>query len=444
MSSHLRLYFAALEAFVFAAFEHRGRYFRRPGKDFTRRRLLPFERLVFLALSLLKRSNSVELDSFFQFLRLPTLPASKSALTQARKKLLPVFFEDFFRHSAAAFFQCFGPRRWRGFRLWATDGTGFRLPDCPGVGDTFGWHGNQHDRVPSTRLSLCCDLLNFVAVDARLHPREVSEAFVATCFVQTIPTDVLMVYDRGYASQIIPFLHQLHGSQCVVRMPVGRSHAVRDFVASGKREQIITETLGQRARESLRDIGVQLKDPRPAITSRLVRVDLPTGETEVLLTTLTDRKKFPHTQFARVYAARWGIETCFFVLKSFLQLTNFSAHLPGLVHADIFAALAFFNLLTASLWPLREKIKQLNRRRRHDYQPNRNVAAGLLKLRILRWFLGDEAKNEAKIKGSINDFHQQILRSLEAVRPGKSKERRRRLMRGTERHVHEKNYRRAF
>lgn len=440
MLSHLRQYFTSISSFVSDAFVQRERFFRCPDKDFTRRRLLPFERLIFLQQSLLKRSNAVELDVFFQFLQFPTLPATKSALTQARKKVLPVFFEDFFQHSTHSFYQYFEPKRWKNFRLWATDGTGFRLPDCPAVGHTFGWHGNQHQRVPSTRLSLCYDLLNFVAVDARLHPREISETFVATCFVPTIPSDVLMVYDRGYASQIIPFLHQLFGSQCVVRMPIEQSKTIKAFVTSGKREQIITEPLGQRARESLRELDIFPSDPRPHITYRLIRVDLPTGETEVLLTTLIDKKKYPHTCFAKIYCSRWGIETCFFILKSFLQITNFSAHLPDLCHADIFCAFTFFNLLTASLRPVEPKIKRLNRRRKHDYQPNRNVAAGLLKIRILQWFLG----NKAKIEGSIADFHRQILRTLEAVRPGKNKERRRRILRGNERHVHEKNYRRAF
>lgn len=441
MLSPLRRYFESIRTFVVSATGQSSLYFRRPGKDFTRCRLLPLPRVAFLTCSLLKRSNSVELDAFFaQFSSKNLLPATKSALTQARKKLLPLFFEDMFVRTVTAFFQCFEPKRWKGFRLWATDGTGFRLPDCPGVGEMFGWHGNQHGRVPSTRLSMCCDLLNFVITAARLHPRDISETFAGTCCAQTLPADVLMVYDRGYASQIIPFLHQFYGSHCVVRMPVGQSKTIRAFVESGKREQTITEPLGQRARESLKELGICPEKTAASITYRLIRVGLPTGETEVLLTTLLDQKKYPHTCFSKVYAARWGIESCFFALKSFLQIANFSAHLPDLCHADIFSAFIFFNLQTAALKPLEPKIKQLNRQRKHDYKPNRNVAAGLLKHRICQWFLGDAAQ----IEDSIAQFHRLILRSLEAVRPDKNKERRRRLMRGTERHSHEKNYRRAF
>ena len=52
----------------------------------------------------------------------------------------PKFFKDIFQFGVALFYHCF-----RGMRLWAADGTGFRLPDEQ-------WLGNRHGRVPSTRL----------------------------------------------------------------------------------------------------------------------------------------------------------------------------------------------------------------------------------------------------------------------------------------------------
>lgn len=440
MMSPLRRYFESLSAFVQAAQCKPNLYFRQPGRDFTRRRLLTFSRLVFLTLSLLKKSNSVELEQFFGQISGSLLPASKSALTQARKKLLPVFFEDLLDRSIVAFYQHFETARWKGFRLWATDGSGFRLPDAPAVGDSFGWHGNQHNRVPSARMSVCYDLLNRLVTAVRLHPREISETWVATCHVQTIPEDVLMVYDRGYGSQIIPVLHHHYGSNCIIRMPLSGSNTVKSFVSSGKREQIITEPLGQKAREWLRNLEIPALEIPSEVTCRLIRFELSTGEVEVLLTTLLDKKRYSYTHFGRIYRARWGIESCFFTLKSLLQLANFSAHLPDLCRADIYAVFIFHNLQTASLEPLKKQIRQISKDRRYEYQPNRNVSAGFLKRCIPIWFLGAVPEIEA----TIGRYHRLILRTLEAKRPDQSKERRRRLMRGTERHVHEKNYRRAL
>ena len=80
---------------------------------------------------------------------------------------------------------------------------------------------------------------------------------------------------------------------------------------------------------------------------RLVRVELSTGETEVLLTTLTDQKKYPAREFGPLYNCRWGVETCFFLLKSLLQLARFSAVTVNNAWQDIYATLIGYNFLSA-------------------------------------------------------------------------------------------------
>jgi len=176
------------------------------------------------------------------------------------------------------------------------------------------------------------------------------------------------------------------------------------------------------------------------ITYRLIRVKLPTGETEVLLTTLIDKKRYGYQHFASLYNKRWGIETALFVIKSLFQLASFSSIKPNLCWAEIYSHFMLYNIQTASFKPLKKQIKAINYRRCLDYQPNRNTSAGLLKRYLIRFMLGDETELEAQILS----YQSQILRNLEPLRPNKNKVRKRRLMRGTERHSHEKNYRRAF
>ena len=439
MSSPFCKYLDALRQFPFSVCEQPQYYFRRPGRDFTRRRSLWLDRLVWLGVGLLKKTLSVELDHFFAALGTGEVSVSKSALCQARQKLLPRFYQDFFFFSVGAYYQYLPFRRWRGFRVWATDGTGFRLPDAPGLGDAFGWHGNQYDLVPSTRLLLSFDVLNEVAATARFHTRHTSELVVAQRHIERLPKDVLTVYDRGYASHIIPFLHLLHGTHCVIRMPVDKSLAVRAFVASGKRQAIVAERLGVKARLALRELGAAEVPLGATITYRLVRVTLPTGEIEVLLTTLLDKMRYPCHLFGPLYRRRWGVETCIFTLKSYFQLANFSAHKPDVCWHDIFGTLLLYNLQTASFNPVRKQIRALNRRRKHDYKPNRNVSGGLLKRFVARFFL----RPRTELADALAEYHRLVLMNLEPERPGRDRERRRRIMRGTERHVHEKNYRRA-
>ncbi len=439
MSSPFCKYLEALRQFPFSVLHQPQHYFRRPGRDFTRRRSLWLDRLVWFGVGLLKKTLFVELDQFFSSLGTGELAVSKSAFCQARQKVLPRFYRDFFAYSVQAFYRCFPVRRWRGFRLWATDGTGFRLPDAPGLGDEFGWHGNQHNRVPSTRLLLCFDLLNEVIASGYFHTRYTAESVVAQRHIARLPSDVLMIYDRAYASHIIPFLHLLHGSHCLIRMPLDRSATVKTFVESGKNQAIVTERLQLRARQALHELGLGHLPFETTITYRLIRITLKTGEVEVLLTTLLDKKRYPYPVFGVLYGHRWGVESCFFTLKSYFQLSNFSAHKPDACWHDIFDTLLLYNLQTASFWSLRPQIRALNRRRRHDYKPNRNVTGGLLKRFVVRFFLRPREKLEA----ALAEYQHLVLLSLEPIRPDQKKERRRRVMRGTERHIHEKNYRRA-
>jgi hypothetical protein len=439
MSSPFRAYLEALRHFPFAVLQQPQHYFRRPGRDFTRRRSLHLERVAWLNITLLKTTLCVELGQFFHWLGNGETAVTKSALVQARQKLLPRFFSDFFQFSVAAFYQCFKSRRWKGFRLWATDGSGFRLPDEWELGEAFGWHGNQHNRVPSARMLVCYDLLNQLVTAVQFHSRNIAEVMAAQRSVAHVPPDVLMVYDRGFASHIIPFLHQHFRSNCIVRLPVGHSHTVKTFVASRKSQQIITEPLQIKAKQALAKMGIATP-PDPHITYRLIRIALPNGQTEVLLTTLLDKKKFQWPHFGEIYRKRWGIESCFFVVKSFLQLSNFSARTANNCWQDIYSHFILYNLQTALHVPLAKTIRDINAGRQHNYKPNRNVSAGLLKRFVVKFCL----RPTAELRAHLGDYYRQILQSLEAERPGKNKERRRRVMRGTERHIHEKNYRRAL
>ena len=95
LREHLHAYLEAMRQFPFVARRSPQQYFRRPGKDFTRTRILHLERVVWLNITLLKCTLCVELDQFFGWLDAGQFSPTKSALVQARQKLLPM--KDFFR-----------------------------------------------------------------------------------------------------------------------------------------------------------------------------------------------------------------------------------------------------------------------------------------------------------------------------------------------------------
>ena len=439
MPSPFRNYLSLLRQYPCKVLSSPAGYFVRPHQDFTRHRSLFLERIQWLIVGLLRKTLSIELDRFFEGLFSDELAVTKSALVQARAKLLPRFFRDLFQLSTDAFYKEMPFRRWQGFRLWATDGSGFRLPDVLELGETFGWHGNQHNRVPSSRMLVAFDLLNQVFTKVAFHTRHCAELVMAVKWVGSLPRDVVMVYDRGYASHLLPYLHRHFGSNCIVRMPVGQSKTIESFVKSGQTQQTVTETLQIKARNSLNGMGIAV-NASTTITFRLIRFVLPNGTVEVLLTTLLDKKTFRHHHFGRLYHKRWGIETAFFVIKSYLKLCIFSAHTSNRCIQDLFSTFIFYNIQTASIHELQPKLAEVNQRRSLEYQANRNVGAGLLKRFFTRFFL----LPEGGIAKALAQYTKLMLQSIEPVRPNKNRVRKRKMMRGTERHVHEKNYRPAI
>ena len=439
MRSPLPTYLKSLRHFTDYARANSQHYFARPGKDFTRTRILHLDRIVWLSVSLLKNTLCVELDQFFSWLDTGEKSPTKSALTQARQKLLPSFFKDMFMHSVSLFYQCFKVKRWKGMRLWASDGTGFRLPQEEWLGAEFGWAFNQHAVVPSSRMLAYYDLLNQLITAVQFHANQISEAVVAMRSIEQIPSDVLLVYDRGFASHIIPFLHTRLGSNCIIRVPLGFNTSTKLFVKSGLKEQIITEELSKAARRSLKELSIDV-DVKTTITYRLIRVILPDGQIEVLLTTLIDQKQFKQACFAEIYRKRWGIESCFFVLKSFFQLTNFSAYTVNNCWQDIYAHFILYNIQTALFATKQAKIKKINQQRQHNYKPNRNITVGLLKRFLVKFTL----RPFTELKHWLKDFFRQMLQNMEPDRPNKNKNRTRNTALRKARHVHEKNYRPAL
>jgi len=58
---------------------------------------------------------------------------------------------------------------------------------------------------------------------------------------------------------------------------------------------------------------------------RLIRVELESGEIEVLITSLTDEQKFPYEIFMDLYHKRWPVEVDYLFMKQRIEIGNFPA-----------------------------------------------------------------------------------------------------------------------
>ena len=220
----------------------------------------------------------------------------------------------------------------------------------------------------------------------------------------------------------------------------GGSRLVQDFVQSGEREIVTRVKLRQgRALAKLRELGL---DPvvGTEFKVRLVRVELDDGTIEVLMTSLTDRRRYPHRVFKWLYGKRWGVETAIFVLKSFLQLALFSAYTQPGVEQDLWASFAFYNQQAVLVAACEDEVQRKTKHRQYEYRINRNVTAGLIQRFLYHIYLDGPATWRAKTQVLL----ELTPRYTEPYRPDRNRARERKIMRMNNRHIHEKNYRKAM
>ena len=87
-------------------------------------------------------------------------------------------------------------------------------------------------------------------------------------------------------------------------------------------------------------------DKKP-VKVRMLRVELDSGETEILVTSLTDTNKFSYDIFSELYHLRWPVEEDYKNIKYRLEAENFSGKSVLSIYQDFHAKLFSKNLAAA-------------------------------------------------------------------------------------------------
>jgi hypothetical protein len=260
---------------------------RRNKKDFTRKRCLTFIIVVVFLLNLVKRALQDELDEFFKLLNgedVAIRMVTKSAFTQARKKLGYGAFVELNQMQVTYFYDHFEPQTWCGFRLVAVDGSTSELPRTSEVTEHFGaWHPAKGAPCPIARVSQLFDVINQITLDAIIAPKALGERALAALHFTLLQADDLVLLDRGYPAFWLFALILDQEAHFCARMPLSGWLVVEQFVASGLAEQIVTVYPGYVARKECQTRQLSTEP----LNIRLIRIELDTGAVEVLATSLS-------------------------------------------------------------------------------------------------------------------------------------------------------------
>ena len=383
--------------------------------DFTRKRKLSFSTLVFFLMNLVKGSYQDELDHFFKSIfgfEVVKRIVSKAALTKARMKLKHEAFIDLNMRLVSYFYKNFKPLQWYGFNLLCVDGTTARLPRIEAIAEHFGsWNPRQGDKCPMARVSQMFDPLNKISVDAIIESKSVGERELAAFhFLNLMPNDLVLL-DRGYPAYWLFNLILSRDANFCARIQRKRWKVVRQFYNSGEKEQIISLPVFPSSVKYCKEMGLDLTP----LKLRLIRVELDTGETEILITSLLDTQRHSYELFADLYHLRWPVEEDYKTMKQWIEIENFSGKSVLSVYQDFHAKVFSKNLISALIYPTQEIIDKNTENRVYRYQRNFAQTVSKVKDVIPLLFI----KPFEAVVGLISDIHEVVVKTIEPIRPGR-------------------------
>jgi hypothetical protein len=146
---------------------------------------------------------------------------------------------------------------------------------------------------------------------------------------------------------------------------------------------------------------------------------LATGESEVLITSLIDRQKFPAQILGDLYHQRWPVEEDYKVMKSRIQIDNFSGKTVHSVYQDFYAKIYTKNFASILIQSVRGQIKAITAGRLYLYKANFTNVLAMTQHHIVVLF----NRVHALLCDNVLKVQNLIVRALNEIRPGRSKPR---------------------
>lgn len=399
--------------------------FTTSAQDFSRDRKLPLEKLVCLIINMPKRSLSIELQSFFDFIDAETTACTKGAFSLQRGKLSADFFSVWNKWLVDYFYLYYGGKvkRWRGFIVQAVDGSGAYLVNTPEVINHFGAHSNQHKSVNIAmgQVMQVHDILNNITIWGDIYPNKESEQAIMNKRVPFLFKDSLSLFDRGYPSFALMFLmlHEEEPRHFVMRCKLGFNKEIKQFMLSRKKSMIIHLSPTSEAVKTLKANG-SIITTHETIKIRAVKIKLSSGITEVLLTDLYDEKIYTLEDLKQLYGLRWGIETAYGKQKNQLQMEQFSGHRVICIKQDYAACIFVSNLQSLIEKQCEDYLR--GKRGKYYHAINGNLSIASMKNTIVEIFLKNDIENILiKLQKAFERYTIPIIPNRQNVRSKKIK-----------------------
>lgn len=360
----------------------REKYFTSSKKDFTRRGKFKPQDIFKSILLMENKSLSHELLPYFNYKKDSPTP---SAFVQARAKIKPEGFEAIFDGFVSEATDNNEKYLYKGYRVFAVDGSDSHVPDNPDDSDSYfpNPNGRQYNLF---HINAMYDLLRHTYTDVVIKKKRTTNERAA--FIDMVEKhrndeiSIIFTADRGYES----YNDMAHVTECGHKFVI----RVKDIDSQGVAADLglpdtyfdksITLKLTRRATNEIKEMkktDVFIRYIRgsfdylpkdydrkvPAqfyeLPVRIVRFKV-RNTTEVIMTNLS-KEEFSASEIKKIYGMRWGIETSFRDLKHTIGLNYYHAKKSDSILQEIYSRMVMYNfcqLVTNSAKIKRPKSKK--------------------------------------------------------------------------------------
>lgn len=379
--------------------------------DFIRERLLTFPRIILMLLGLPQKSYASELRTTFETLDGTNINTPTNvAFSKARKKIKQSAFiglNDYLFDISQLQIEKHRVT-YKRYILIGIDGSTLQLPDTKELREHFDPKRLPTD-IPQARISECFDVGSDLRIDAIIAPIATSEREMLVQHLKKLPPNALVVMDRGYAAHwVFQLLLEMDMKFCI-RTSVTFNASVKNFLNSEKKDAVIKIPATVISKAPLKEAGITPK----SVYVRAVRIELSSGETEVLITNL-DANEVTAEELKEVYWQRWGSETAYKTEKQNYAVENFSGKTKESIYQDYHANIFVMNLTAIIALPAHEVIEEVTMSRKKQYTLNWRNAARLMREKAVA-LLGVAQKAADTLRDIFRNFGE----DLNIVRPGR-------------------------
>lgn len=368
---------------------------RKASQDFSRKRKLVLPQLIQIVLRRSVKPLQAILNEYIGVLK---KGVSASAFSQARRKFYHTIFIELLEKSVIQPMYSDGDfKKFRGHRLLAIDGSSLRLPNTAETREEFGYieHMGKGGEASGGQVEAKCtvlyDVLNEIPLSGKLYSGRMSDLKASTSQLESLQVGDVLLADRGYTSYHFFSEIQGKGAEYVIRCKENwyrEKHGIKE----GKRGDVVVTVPRPSA-------GVSATAKARELTIRFIQFELPSGEMELLATSLTNKRKYPSSLFKALYYKRWKVETYFHTLKSRLSIDNFSGKSVECVLQDFHAALYVSGLETMLTGSVNEELES-STTTEHPHKVNKALAFHTIKHSVMRMIFEEQLPD---------DFEQRLI-----------------------------------